>query len=379
MIINTSESLTEACKEIRNSDIIGVDTETNGLFAYRPRVCIIQISNGHKEWLVDAFAFETAGLAPLLDIFENASVLKILHGASHDIASLKEDYGRGITNIFDTYAAVQLLGYEKTGLSHLAERHCGALLSKKLQKADWGLRPLSKEACEYLRDDVRFLHRLHQIILKELDAAALVEEARIESRRIEETAPTKPTFDSDGFWRIKGIDELADAELAYLQELYIMRNRIASEVDRPAFKTIPDSVLVLLARSVTKSELLKVSFLHKPWMKPFLDEFFTLFEKTRNAARPDRRTRVATRRVLEHPVANRAVRDRLETALKDWRRMEALARKVSTMAVLPNHILEHLLFSMPKNLESLAVLPHFGQDRLKRYGPEILKIVSNAE
>ncbi len=393
MIIDTLDELQEACRLMRGAKQLGVDTETNGLHAYKPRVCIIQVSDGEREWLIDTLAFHPAGAAaaqetplsspaaheldPLLDILSDPSILKILHGASHDIASLKEDYGRGIHNLFDTYIAAQLLDYPKTGLSSLVEKHFGVLLSKKLQKADWAIRPLSDVACEYLRHDVSFLLRLCEKIRAELDVAGLAEEAELESRRLEATAATQPTFDGDGYWRMSGVDELSDEGVAFLQKLYRIRDHISSIENRPPFKMIPDSLLTLMAASRTRAELTRIEFLRRKFMKTYLPEIIEAFEETRNARRPVR-VRKHNHRTHRREAPDRNVRDQLEEALKAWRKEEAARRKISTMAVLPNHVMEALVFSPPRTLSDFETIPWIGRNRIAKYGDHIIALLQAA-
>ena len=61
--------------------------------------------------------------------------------------------------------------------------------------------------------------------------------------------------------------------------------------------------------------------------------------------------------------------------LRKWRRNEAKQRDVSTMVVLPNHVLELVATLAPRNLEELSRLEFLGQRRLERYGRKILEIV----
>lgn len=224
---------------------------------------------------------------------------------------------------------------------------------------------------------MRHLLRLYEIIRNELIAKDLLEEAEMESLRVEETAATQPQFDPEGFWRMRGAAELSDVELAFLQSLWILRDRLARASDRPAFKTIPDSVLLEMAKAKVRQDLFKISFLHRPFMKPVRNEIIGFLESSRSAKRPDRRRRVVPRRVSDAET-NRADREKLESALKEWRREEALARKVAAMAILPNHLLEAILLVPPRTTECLRKLPHFGRSRLERYGAKLLEITTQA-
>ncbi len=385
MIIASEEELAPAVALMAQCSRLAVDTETNGLHAYRSRVCLIQVSDGDRVWIIDTLPFppsdaRTPGtaFAGLFDVFENPAILKILHGASHDIASLKEDYGRGIRNIFDTYVAAQMLNYEKIGLSSLVEKHCeGLVLSKVLQKANWGKRPLDADAFNYLRHDVLHLIPVYEAVLGELQTADLLEEAQLESRREEEIVALQPAFDPDGFWRIKGSETLDDVGLAFLKRLYAIRDRLARDLDRPAFKVIPDPLLVSMAGKKSQGDLRQESFLYRRHVKPLLAPILEAFKLSRTEARPTRSPRPQPVRQFDN-APPRNVRERYETALKDWRRAEALARGVATIAVLPNHLLELLVFSPPRQVSDLAAISYLGSRRIQRYGPKLVELAAAA-
>jgi ribonuclease D len=379
-LIDSADGVRRLCDSLRLKERLAVDTETNGLHAYRPRVCIIQVSDGERVWLIDVIALGRepeagASLAPLLDIFADETVLKILHGASHDVASLKEDFGRGIRGIFDTYVAAQFLNYEKNGLSSVVEKHCGVKLEKDLQKADWGRRPLEPDYLAYLTQDVLFLHTVHDRFREELEAAGALEEAELESRRIEETEATGNTFNPHGFWRMKGSEDLDDDQLSLLKRLYALRDRIAESQNRPAFKVIPDPVLVAAAKARSAREIGRLRFFSRPSMQEWIPEMLAAHRASRGAGRPEREPRRNGRR-FGNDVAPRQVREKIEAALRDWRKKEAEARKLSTMAILPNHLLESLVFAPPQTLAELAALPYFGSARLSRYGSCLITLAN---
>ena len=56
-------------------------------------------------------------------------------------------------NLYDTSVGAHFLGMERLGLGAIAEEFLGVQLdkSKKLQRADWSLRPLSETAIDYAR------------------------------------------------------------------------------------------------------------------------------------------------------------------------------------------------------------------------------------
>jgi len=53
--------------EVSKEPVLAIDTESNSLFAYRERVCLVQISTPTTDYLIDPLAI--ADLSPLAPIF----------------------------------------------------------------------------------------------------------------------------------------------------------------------------------------------------------------------------------------------------------------------------------------------------------------------
>ena len=376
MLISSVNQLSKLIKELEGSKIIAVDTETNGLHAYQSQVCVIQISDGANTWLVDALSLHNPkDIAPLIDIFSDERIRKILHGASHDISSLKHDFGRAFENVFDTYIAAQYLSYAKTGLADLVKIHFGITLEKKLQKKNWAKRPLVQEDLNYLRHDVEFLIPLYEKVIQELKNADLLEEAELECKRLELTQPLGETFDPDGFWRLKGSKELNDCSLNFLKQLYQLRDEVARRWNRPPFKTIPDQFLIQIASAESKSEIEQHPLFSKPFVEHLRSKFFIAFEESRNASRPIRgkiKTLHSQRRTIQ-----KGLRMELEDALKNWRETESKRRNVASVAILPNHLIDAILnhnSSIAKK-DDLLKIPFFGKKRVEKYGDTIMSIL----
>ncbi len=379
MLIEHSSQLDTLCARLSRATRIAVDTETNGLHAYRSRVCIIQFSDGESVWLLDVVAFPhpRKELEPVIDLLAAPAPAKILHGSSHDISSLKEDFSRGIGGVFDTYVAAQLLSYDRISLSDLVERHFGVVLSKKLQKKNWAERPLKPDELDYLRHDVTYLLPLHDILRRELEEKDLLEEAELESRRVEETAALQAEFDPDSFWRMKGIENLGDHELAFLKRLFRLRDEIARRWDRPPFKTIPDGVLIEAAAVREAEDIARIRFFTRPGLRPFVRTIQKEFRAAREEGRPER-SRPPKKPRGEPSRLNKARREALESDLKAWRNEKARERGVPPGAVLPNHLVEALIHLLPSTCSELDGIPYFGINRSRRYSSDLLGIIRRA-
>jgi len=65
--VNTPEKLQKAVADLNSQPAIAVDTESNSLYAYQERVCLIQFSTPVKDYLIDPLAIQDlSSLAPLV-------------------------------------------------------------------------------------------------------------------------------------------------------------------------------------------------------------------------------------------------------------------------------------------------------------------------
>ena len=144
---------------LSNEAIIGVDTESNSLHAYREQVCLIQFSTSQQDFLLDPLA--GVNLKPLGKLFSSSQVKKVFHAAEYDIICLRRDYQFEFQNIFDTMQAARILGREKLSLGDQVEAEFGIHLDKHNQKANWAVRPLPLPMQTYACLDTHFLIPLH--------------------------------------------------------------------------------------------------------------------------------------------------------------------------------------------------------------------------
>ena len=63
----------------------------NGRYAYRERICLLQISDGDQTYLLDPLTVDD--LSALGRILMDESVVKAIHGSEEDIRFLSTDFG----------------------------------------------------------------------------------------------------------------------------------------------------------------------------------------------------------------------------------------------------------------------------------------------
>jgi len=183
--VDTGAGLVRLAQRLLQQTAIAVDTESNPLFAYRERLCLIQMSTPQYDCIVDPLAIDD--LDPLVPVFADPGILKVFHDAEFDVLMLKRTHAFEVSGIFDTKVAVTSLGYATIGLAPLLKTFYGVTLDKKLQRSDWGKRPLTEEQLDYASKDTYYLLRLAEKLRKELHQKGGLNslEVAAECRRLE--------------------------------------------------------------------------------------------------------------------------------------------------------------------------------------------------
>ncbi len=75
--IDTNRDLARLAMRLLDQAAVAVDTEANSLFAYRERLCLIQISAAGRDYIVDPLAEIDLGI--LSPVFADPGITKIFH------------------------------------------------------------------------------------------------------------------------------------------------------------------------------------------------------------------------------------------------------------------------------------------------------------
>jgi ribonuclease D len=254
-------------------------------------------------------------------------------------------------------------------LGAILEERFKVQLNKRMQRHNWGARPLSDEALDYARMDTRFLLPLRELQLKELQTQKRLVEARQAFQRQTQVEPTPKIFNPDDFWRIQGARDLLPVEQAVLRELYIFRDRRARELDRPPFKVINDATLIRLAqvRPSDRRSLAQVKGLS--YSMSSRDGAGLLEAAARGLKAP-----------LPHYPRNRHNHPDDETlaryeALRAWRNSLAEARQVEADVILSNNTLMALARKAPRTARALAEVEALDDWQRQTYGDDLLRVL----
>lgn len=170
MYITTSEELEKFCNDIAHNDYISIDTEFIRKNTYFPNLCLVQISAGKKNALIDPLS-KLLDLSIIDQLLQNPKITKILHSAKQDLENFYILTGKLPKNIFDTQVAAGLCGL---GASISYESLVEKMLRKKIDKShcvsDWSIRPLAKAQLDYAIADVTYLYQIYPKLLKSIKA-----------------------------------------------------------------------------------------------------------------------------------------------------------------------------------------------------------------
>ncbi|KAK9908142.1 hypothetical protein WJX75_003265 [Coccomyxa subellipsoidea] len=256
--IDTAEQLYNATQEFKRAQQVAVDLEHHALRSYLGITCLVQLSTGDKEYLIDALALHDH-MHLLQDIMENAKILKVVHGGENDISWLQRDFHLYLVNVFDTEKACQVLGYEERSLAHLLQKHCRVTANKQHQRADWRIRPLAEESVEYARTDVHYLLYIAEVLRSELNKRApdALEEACRRSQVMSLNLYSKPASQASVAGALNAVlrkhAAAADTSASgprLVECVHVLcrwRDHVARQQDESLQYTMPDALLLSLA------------------------------------------------------------------------------------------------------------------------------------
>ncbi len=369
-LITAKEHLEEVCVELAKCDRLAFDTESNGFYAHKEKVCLIQISSPTEDFIVDPIAFkDISALGPL---FADPKIEILFHAGEYDVLCLKRDYGFTFTNLYDTMIAARILGTKELGLAAAIERHFGLVISKKLQRADWGKRPLTQEMLRYAQGDTHFLMRLADIQTKMLIEKGRMDDAKESFADLAALEPNLKTFDQDGFWKLVGRDDIGGQQMAVLKEIWLYREEQAQSRDRAPFRVMPEDLMVRIAQAMpeTREALAAVRS-----MSPYILERFAtglLAAVAKGKAEPP----------ITRPTAAAPERKRLSDlewrtfeALRAWRKSRSEKDSVEPVVIMTTENLRVLSIHACRDSGGDPLGP-LSELKRNRYGEDILKVMA---
>lgn len=224
---------------------MAVDLEAAGFHRYSDRVCLLQVTSGNQNFIVDTLAVDPSDV--LRGPLESPTVTVLLHGGDYDLRLLDRDLDLHPVTLFDTQTAAALLGEPSLGLAALLKKYLDVHVSKKYQRADWAKRPLPDEMLDYAASDTRHLHQLADLLTERLDALGRRSWAEEESALME-TLRWHSDGEVDPVTKIKGVRKFELRDVALIREAWLWRDEVARARDRAPFRVAGDPAILEIVR-----------------------------------------------------------------------------------------------------------------------------------
>lgn len=373
VLVETPHALAECAAQLSLARVIGVDTESDSFHHFREKVCLIQISDLHTDFVIDPL--RVPDLSPLAPIMANPAIIKVFHGADYDVVCLKRDFKFEFHGIFDTMIAAQFLGFPRFGLADLIKNWWGWTIDKKWQRHDWAARPLLDEHLDYARGDSHWLPALRDLFELRLTRAGRLEHVAEECLALQAREWLRPRSDPADFYRVKGCRELDHDGLRVLRAVYRLREREAEAQDRPAFKVLPDEIMLEIAyrRPDSLDALTGLFRRNAPFVRRYGEALVAAVAEGLGQEGP---LPAAPQAAKREPGLRGPRAERLMGALKDWRNAQVSESGLPPIAVVSNGVLKELVRVAPKTLDELAAVPDVRRWQAAMYGTAWLEIIA---
>src|SRR5215211_1959340 len=107
-LIYTQPAFAQMMEQLWTHKIVALDTESDSLFSYYPKVCLIQVStyagaesdpDAVIDYLIDPLRFRE--LEPLGQLLADPSCTVLIHAAEKDIYLLQREFNFSVANLYD--------------------------------------------------------------------------------------------------------------------------------------------------------------------------------------------------------------------------------------------------------------------------------------
>ena len=156
--------------DLKLGNIIAVDGEFMGLNVRRDPLCLIQVSSGNSDAHIVQFDRKNYNSPNLIKLLGDENIAKIFHFGRADLAHIKYYLKTDTKNILDTKIASKLArSYsDNHSLKTLIKEFINIDISKQFQSSDFG-GELSTAQLKYCANDVIYLHKIHEELIKILE------------------------------------------------------------------------------------------------------------------------------------------------------------------------------------------------------------------
>ncbi|VUD69020.1 Ribonuclease D [Thalassocella blandensis] len=254
--IETNAQLERVCDVWQDEKLLAIDTEFMRSQTYYPIPGLIQVNDGKSNYLIDPTKIDD--FFPLTDIFENDSILKVLHSCSEDLEVFHHGFACLPKSLLDTQLAAALSGYAfSLGFANLVREVLDVDLPKGETRSDWLQRPLSVAQVQYAAMDVEYLYAVAIKLISQLTEHGRLEWAMEDSKALITHYYENQNCDNS-YLRFKSAWKLSSRQLAVLQTLCRWREDKAQDKNLPRNRIIKEPALMTIAqRNITTLDKLR--------------------------------------------------------------------------------------------------------------------------
>lgn len=231
-LIKTNNDLIDYRKYLDHNNVTIVSMDFEGeynLHIYGETLCLVQIYDGTRYFVIDPFHISTEELAKT---FEDRKIVKIFYDATSDSMLLFKQYGIKMQGVYDLKFLVDLLDFDKKGLDAIIFKLLGITISKKkkFQRYNWTLRPVDTDAMQYALSDVEHLFSLKKILFESLEREGKTEDFiySIIQKTVDFDRQSIP-----GILKSYEFKKLRSAEKTLLKKIFDIREETAKELNVP--------------------------------------------------------------------------------------------------------------------------------------------------
>ena len=185
ILVYSPKLYAQMLNHLSQQHLVALDTESDSLYRYYPKICLIQLSvssGGDQndpvavvDYLVDPLRL--SDLSALGQLLAVPGREVIMHAAENDMLLLYRNFGFTFDQVFDTQLAARILGWKQVGLAAILEAQFGIVSDKRMQRTNWGKRPLMPQQIAYAQMDTHYLPALRGRLIAELQERDRWEEA----------------------------------------------------------------------------------------------------------------------------------------------------------------------------------------------------------
>lgn len=408
IIVDDAQELHKLVKILRSEQSLAIDVESDQNHHYGRNLSLIQIgTQAFDTYVIDTQFMEVDELRVL---FEDPAIEKIFYAGVQDIQMIKSGLRCDVRNVFDVAIAYYYLRGNFTlprPMDYVINEVLGLELtkSKKLQRCDWSLRPLTEEMAHYAALDVAYLIPVRQIFGNELTERNMGTNLRHYFHSFELVEEVDPEVEKTlVFLKLKGYSRLDPLEKVIVRALYDRRDIIAKKKNKPPYFIIGNRQILYLAQTkpkhlgelVNKREFKKLVQSYPKRMEHFL----RIIQRTRHAVEQGKLSYERDIRPLEKvynqlgqqnvTLLDSSLQLRSEGQLtpqefklklghlEKWRRRKADELECDPNLFLSRYTCQQLVlldWSKRKNLPDGMI--GLGKEVKKHYGKELLSLLKN--